>query len=261
LRLMRHIFWPGWLLATLFLISGCEQQKEVVLEFAPDKTVTKAKLPDFSGYDQVAEKKRDFFNFMLPLIKESNREITLERQALKLMKENASLEKPAEKLLQRLAEKYRVDMEPRDTLIKRLMKRVAPIPPSLALAQSANESAWGTSRFAVEGNNLFGQWCFSKGCGLVPDQRSEGAIHEVARFKSPYQSVRAYMLNINRHDAYRELRGMRAQELANLGYSTGMNLAGGLHSYSERGAEYVEELRAMISYNELQQYDQVSNQP
>ncbi|MEK9712968.1 MAG: glucosaminidase domain-containing protein [Thalassolituus sp.] len=258
---MRRIFWPGWLIFTLMLCAGCEQKVEVVLEYTPDTTIAKAKLPDFSQYEQVAEKKRDFFNFMLPLINESNREVSLERQALKLLKDRTDLEKPAEKLLQRLADKYRVDMEPRDTLIRRLLKRVAPIPPSLALAQSANESAWGTSRFAVEGNNLFGQWCFKKGCGLVPDQRSDGAAHEVAKFKSPYLSVRAYMLNINRHDAYRELRGMRAQELANLGYSTGMNLAGGLHSYSERGAEYVEELRAMISYNELQQYDQVSNQP
>ena len=69
-----------------------------------------------------------------------------------------------------------------------LLNRVDVIPPSLALAQGANESAWGTSRFSKEGNNYFGQWCFKLGCGLVPRQRDSGAQHEVAKFDSPRQS-------------------------------------------------------------------------
>ncbi len=119
----------------------------------------------------------------------------------------------------------------------------------------SNESAWGTSRFAKQGNNYFGQWCYVKGCGLVPQQRNDGAVHEVADFDHPMDSVRSYILNLNRHYTYDDLRDLRAKEIKKQGYATGLNLAAGLINYSERRMEYVKEIRSMISYNKLDKLD------
>ena len=123
------------------------------------------------------------------------------------------------------------------------------MPEWLALMQAANESAWGTSRFAREGNNFFGQWCFRKGCGIVPSRRAKGATHEVAAFKSPAESVRAYMHNLNTGKAYRYLRKIRTGLRRQGKPLTAEVLAAGLDHYSERGHAYVEDLRRMIRVN------------
>ena len=149
-----------------------------------------------------------------------------------------------------------MDHEPgSDDQFALLRKRLDVVPPSLILARAANESAWGTSRFATKGNNLFGQWCFSKGCGLVPRGRAEGASHEVAKFSSPYRSVRAYIQNLNRHPTYQLLRDVRLEDRRENAPLSGLELAEGLRGYSERGEEYIEEIRAMIHYNNLEFYD------
>ena len=136
-----------------------------------------------------------------------------------------------------------------------LLKRVDVIPPSLVLAQAANESAWGTSRFAKSGFNYFGQWCFKKGCGIVPGKRDAGKEHEVAAFSSPRKSVGSYIRNLNSHPAYQSLRSIRIQLRSENKAITGIALAGGLSEYSARGSEYVEELRSIIRYNKLAKYD------
>jgi Bax protein len=135
--------------------------------------------------------------------------------------------------------------------IKNLLAHVDIVPASLALAQAAMESAWGTSRFATEGNNYFGQWCYTKGCGLVPTQRNAGATHEVQAFVSPANSVAAYMRNINRHNSYRTLRTLRAKARTSQQPIYGCTLANGLGNYSERGQAYVDEIKQMISINGL----------
>ncbi len=135
------------------------------------------------------------------------------------------------------------------------MRRVNVIPPSLALAQAANESGWGTSRFAREANNYFGQWCYETGCGLVPARRDKNKTHEVAAFESPKESVGRYINNLNSNRAYQSLRDIRSRLIANNEPVTGYALAAGLNRYSERGADYVSELRAMIDYNKLSQFD------
>ncbi len=248
------------LVIAAFLFSGCSNQPDVATDFTVDKTISKEKLPDFSSYTNVKEKKQAFFSFIERLADEANREIMAERSALLAIKEYGKydeLDDKANEFLQTLATKYRLeDVKETSKLVERLLVRVAPVPPSLAMAQAANESAWGTSRFAVKGNNLFGQWCFSKGCGIVPEQRAGDAFHEVASFKSPYASVRSYMLNINRHDAYRELRRIRSEAMKNKGFASGTVVAGGLESYSERGHEYIDEVRSMIRFNKLGKYDQ-----
>ncbi len=136
-----------------------------------------------------------------------------------------------------------------------LLTRVDVLPPSLVLAQSANESAWGTSRFAREGNNFFGQWCFTRGCGMVPRARGEGAVHEVEAFPDAVVSVRSYLRNLNSHGMYQQLRDLRAGQRQKQEPVTGVLLAGGLKGYSSRGDEYIKELVAMINFNRLEQYD------
>ena len=257
--LVRTICLTGMFM-TAALFSGCTNHPDVTTDFTVDKAISKEKLPDFSSYSNVKEKKKAFFAFIERLADEANREIKAERSALLAIREFGQydeLDDSATEFLQKLATKYRLeDVEDTGRLVERLLVRVAPVPPSLAMAQAANESAWGTSRFAVKGNNLFGQWCFSKGCGIVPEQRAGDAFHEVASFKSPYASVRSYMLNIHRHDAYQELRRIRAEALKNKGFASGTVVAGGLESYSERGHEYIDEVRSMIRFNKLGKYDQ-----
>lgn len=156
----------------------------------------------------------------------------------------------------RLAKRYDVtvtDKQLNQAWLSEMLKRVNVLPESLVMTQAANESAWGTSRFAREANNLFGQWCYTRGCGVVPLQRSEGAFHEVAKFSSAQESIHRYFMNVNRNRAYAELRNIR-QNLADkqqdlLSVETATALTHGLLAYSERGMDYVQDLQAMIRHN------------
>lgn len=217
-------------------------------------------LPDFSTYTDVKAKKTAFFGYMLPLVEARNLHIQGQRQQLLAVAERAqdALSTQDTKTLADLAGVYRlVDADlSSPELIKELLIRVDTVPPSLALAQAAVESGWGTSRFAVQANNLFGQWCYEKGCGLVPSQRNSGANHEVAKFKNVSDAVYSYTRNINTHRAYKDLRMSRAALRAGGETVTGHILAEGLLRYSERGEDYVHELQAVIRINKLAPYDE-----
>lgn len=216
-----------------------------------------ADLPDFTSYRDTSEKKAAFFSFLYPRIVLANTRVLMLRDNLQLLETKSELTETEKAWLKRQADRLRVDGDVGSAEMYELLnRRLDVIPPSLIMAQAANESAWGTSRFALKGNNLFGQWCFSAGCGLVPLQRNEGASHEVASFESPYESVRAYITNLNRHSTYQALRNTREQARKNERFPNGMTLAQGLIGYSERGAAYVEEIQSMISYNNLGYYDQ-----
>ncbi|MEX0606070.1 MAG: glucosaminidase domain-containing protein [Marinobacter sp.] len=215
-----------------------------------------ADLPDFSTYDDTTDKKVAFFSFLYPRIVLVNARILIQRQYLMELGQKDKLTGEELSWLEQQSERLRVEVDiGSDEMFDMLARKLDAIPPSLVLAQAANESAWGTSRFARRGNNLFGQWCFSEGCGLVPESRVDGASHEVANFQSPYQSIRSYIQNLNRHPAYRTLRNTREQIRQRGSNVTGHALAQGLISYSERGAEYVEDIRSMIRYNNLAFYD------
>lgn len=216
-----------------------------------------ADLPDFSTYRDTTEKKAAFFAFLYPRIVLANSRILIEREYLQSLSSKENLSKSELTWLKNQAERLRVDEEPGSPdMFRRLENRLDVIPPSLVMAQAANESAWGTSRFARRGNNLFGQWCFSRGCGIVPQSRVEGASHEVASFSSPYISVRSYIQNLNRHPAYQKLRDIRLKARGDGEYPSGSSLATGLLDYSERGEEYVKEIRGMIRHNNLTYYDE-----
>lgn len=161
--------------------------------------------------------------------------------------------------LHSLAIKYEVisetDKQLDKTKLDELLKRVDIIPASLALAQGAEESGWGTSRFAIQGNSLFGQWDFS-GKGIKPEnQRAKLGNYGIAAFDTPQASVDAYMLNLNTHRAYQRLREKRAKFRKQNKVPTGWALAETLDKYSERGYEYVKSLHALMDYNKLNAAD------
>lgn len=220
-------------------------------------------LPDFAAITDVRQKKRAFFNYMEPLVEQENRRLTGLRNQVQLIQEQARISEAQQQWLQDLARNYRVDSNGQfdQAFFQELLTRVDIIPVSLALAQAANESAWGTSRFAVEGNNLFGQWCFSKGCGIVPSGRPEGARYEVKKFASVAESVQAYIHNLNTHPQYQEMRQLRRVKRERLEPLTGRTLAEGLYAYSIRGEAYIDELVMMIDKNNLLKYDLDAQEP
>ncbi len=141
--------------------------------------------------------------------------------------------------------------QPDQQLIHALMVHVDVVPGSLALAQAAMESAWGTSRFSREGNNYFGQRCHRPGCGMIPEGRPAGAGFEVRRFRSAADSVASYMINLNSHPKYAAFRAYRA-ERRRLGLPlTGLEAAATITGYSERPQAYVEALQTIIRANRL----------
>jgi Bax protein len=214
--------------------------------------------PDFSTFEAGPERKQAFFNYFLPIIQQRNQEILETRLQLQEWEQNRdAIGWWDARRIQSLAEDYRMeafDIES-DADWATLLRRVDIVPPSLALAQAAKESAWGTSRFSLHGYNYFGQWCFEKGCGIVPNKRDTDKKHEVAVFDSPEMSVESYIHNLNSYYTYRPLRDIRAELNAAQTPITGMALADGLGKYSERGTDYIKEIRSLIRNNNLLEYD------
>lgn len=216
---------------------------------------TAPQLPDFDGFDDVAERKQAFFEFLAPIVRDQNERVLDRRERLLRLAERLRAGAPVgwldRRWLERLAEQYEVAWNRDEPLesVERLERRVDAIPVPLALVQAATESGWGRSRFAVEGNNLFGHWCYQRGCGLVPSRRNEDAAHEVAAFDSVVDSVARYLDNLNTHAAYAPLREIRVR-LRRAGRPlTAMSLADGLVRYSERRDEYVDEIKTVIRVN------------
>lgn len=206
----------------------------------------------------VSDKKNIFFRLTGSGILQANEKILSEREHLL----NAINKKDIQEneWLAALAVKYKVIKQESDKLdnaaMIELKKRVDIVPPSLALAQAAEESGWGTSRFAIKGNSLFGQWDFS-GKGIKPkEQRTELGNYGIAAFESPQDSIEAYMLNLNTHRAYERMRQKRAVFRQQNKEPTGWDLAKTLDKYSERGNDYVKSLHAIMSYNRLNDADQ-----
>lgn len=214
------------------------------------------RLPDFSAYTNVEARKAAFFAYLAPIVREENDRIRDLRRRLNRVAAELSGEGSTDwwdrRFLERQAKRYSVEAEDLHTVVDTLQRRVDIVPTSLALAQAAKESGWGTSRFARTANNLFGQWCFSSGCGMVPRKRPPGATHEVRAFDSVSESVRSYLHNLNTHHRYRDLRLKRASLRAEGEPLSGVELAETLAGYSERRDDYVEEVLAMIIANDLE---------
>jgi Bax protein len=218
---------------------------------------SKEPVPNFATYKNVKEKKRAFFAYFLPEIRRQNRIVEKEREMLfsllQVYSDNKQLNYHELEVLNVLKQKYKLDVKrhvPIEDTLAQLVIRVDVIPEQLILVQAANESGWGTSRFAVQGYNFFGLWCFKQGCGFVPKQRNDDAKHEVAKFRDLSQSVMTYIRNLNRLYAYQGLRKIRLQLRKNNKPVTAKALSQGLMSYSERGQDYIDELLSMLRVNE-----------
>ena len=216
-----------------------------------------AKLPDISSFRDVKVKKKAFFTALYPIIEYENQHLVKLRHAtLVLQKINTDELSTVEyKWLEEMAKHYEVLAIPsNEDFFDLLLLKVDYIPPSLALTQAAIESGWGSSRFAKKGNNLFGQWCFIKGCGMVPSSRDSDKDHEVAKFKSVNASVRAYLHNLNTNTSFKSIRQTRANIRKSNGVLTGTELAKSLQEYSAEGSLYVQKLTKFINQNKLQRF-------
>lgn len=216
-------------------------------------------LPDFKSIKITKTRKQEFLGLLRPLIDEKNQKLLQSRE--RLLKLKAEFDQTGEltgvnkRNLEVMRRKYNVSEETYPEIertIAVLLLRVDEIPPAMVLAQAAAESGWGTSRFAEEAHNLFGQWCYNPGCGIVPARRSANAKHEIQKFNSVEESITAYYRNINTHSAYRNWRQMRANLRKEPEQFTGSNMVAALGKYSERGDAYIAELRTLIRSNRLE---------
>jgi len=215
----------------------------------------------------VSDKKEVFYRFLLPLILHANDMVMRRRAGIEdalarlrgggalAGEELADIRASAPLLRVRSAEaaaKLTADDPDLPAVLEELLYKLDIIPPGLALGQAAYESGYGTSRFAAEGNALFGQWTFG-GEGLKPEQqREELGDHRIAAFDWPFDSVRAYYINLMSHPAYEPFRKLRAERRAEGVPLRSTDLADGLISYSERGQAYVDTLKGIIRVNNLE---------
>jgi Bax protein len=210
-----------------------------------------------------SRKKTLFFQSLLPMILLANNEIAEERSELleltNIIANNQSLQEEQLQRLATLQKRYSVTGEPTAMqTLKQLKSRIDQVPAELALAQAANESAWGTSRFSQLGNNLFGEWTFTPGTGIIPEGRPEGATYEVRRFASLYDSIHSYLRNLNTHSAYADFRQLRSEARERGETPDGITLAEGLTKYSTRRMAYVHDLQNLIRQNNLQRFARAS---
>jgi Bax protein len=210
--------------------------------------------PDFASIRPPEARKEAFFRWLTPAVEQENERIRRVRRRIeRLLGQHEAGQRlaPHDRVfLTEMAELYRTvspDEDPGPAL-RALLRRVDTVPPRLALVQAAVESGWGTGRFAREGNNYFGVWTWRPE-GIVPAAREEGADHAVAAYPDAAASVRAYLYTLDVGPAYTELRRLRAQARAAGRRPRALDLAQGLHGYSERGSAYVTEIRQMLRAN------------
>jgi Bax protein len=247
----------------LFLVLGFMQLQSAFAYTSPsqsskptiDLSDQKGKpVPNFAAIKDVKQKKRAFFSYIRPHVLAMNEKIKQQRATIIAIhttwKKTPQLSEEEQAKFMKIADRYHVDLTlPFNQIYAELIKRVDVIPAELVLVQAANESAWGTSRFAKQGKNFFGIWCYKKGCGIVPKKRNKGAVHEVAKFDTVAQCIEHYFFNLNTHGFYKDFRQLRFKLRQKGEPITADKLAAGLKNYSERRQAYVDELRAMIRHN------------
>src|SRR6056300_1424378 len=221
------------------------------------KPVALTLLPNELKMIESSKKRKEFFiQIVLPLIIKENNIIIKDRRTLFdiINKSNNTILE-----LSWLENKYKqCGVKSKD--LSTLKIRMDEIPVSLAIAQAAKETGWGTSRFAQEGNALFGQWTWS-GEGLKPKEAEEGADHKVMKFNILQASVRAYQRNLNTHKTYKEFRQARAQLRDEGKELDSIILSQYLDKYAETGQQYVKILRQIIEQNNLKDFDNVKLLP
>ena len=268
------IFFLGLFLSPFFLSAqGFESWKQLEIYFKKNNfdpfTITEQELnylpilsslpSDFDQLQDVKIKKKLFYLITLPIIHESNRLILDDREMVINIEKKflrADLNENEVNETVRIAVKYKLDYSTIDLkLFRDLKQRINIIPVSLALAQAIVESGWGQSRFALEGNALYGQWTTNEQKGIVPEDRDEDKTHAVRKFENLQQSVQAYMHNINTHRAYYSFRVVR-RIAERVQYTDPISAkVKFLAAYAEIGQEYVDKLELIIESNKLREFD------
>ena len=213
--------------------------------------------------DFLSQSKKDFVKTLLPLISYQNQNILLERSKLEELKasliDHNTLNNTDLKFLNKISQKYRIKTADKHKydLVNELLNRVDIIPNSIVLAQAANESGWGSSRFAREFNALFGEYTYNYSDGVVPLLREEGEKHLVKTFTSVDKSVQSYFNNLNSHYAYEDFRKVREMMREKNNFSNIKLLVEELDSYAA-DINYITTINAIIDANKLDQFDAFS---
>ena len=252
--LMRN--YPKFLYALLTLaIVGLVLFASGIIHRDSNSDLVSGDAPDFATITDVNEKKSRFFEYLTPSVEAENQRVAQEREKLIAIEKSFQADKinsSDKDYASKIGDKYNSPLPENGVTqkwLEEILLKVNVLPKALVLTQAANESAWGTSRFARKGYNFFGLWCFKEGCGFVPKKRNDGAVHEVAKFNNLSRAMYTYMRNLNRHDAYQEMRAIRKQLRNKMQPISALALSEGLVKYSERGDDYVVELKQMIRVN------------
>ena len=222
------------------------------------KPIKLSLLPDeMKKIESTKKKKNLFIQIVLPLIVEENNRIRLDRKKLFVILNRSNNTNAEKKWLNLKFKQYGVLKKDLSTLKVRMDE----VPISLAIAQAAKETGWGTSRFAIEGNALFGQWTWS-GDGIKPaGADADDGNHKVMKFKVLKASVRAYQRNLNTHGSYRKFRSARAEMRDNNEELDSLVLADYLDKYAATGKEYTVIIKKIIEQNNLKDFDKVKLLP
>jgi len=207
---------------------------------------------DLNALQSTKLKKETFIKIVLPLIVAENERILADREKLmSLSNKKYTTDVEKQWLRQKLLE-YRVKKGD----LKELLVRIDIIPTSIALAQAAKESGWGTSRFALEGNAIFGQWTWS-GQGIAPLDRASNKSHKILKFPILRASVKAYQNNLNTHKSYTKFRQKRSSLRDKKNKISGLELTETLNNYAQTGSEYTKILNQIIKQNRLTDFEPV----
>jgi Bax protein len=239
-------------LTVLNLFEDLDYDLDTVRDSKLVKPIYFTRLPkDLDSIRSTKKKKETFLKILLPLVVAENEKIEKDRKYLiKILKQN---EKPENKKW--INKKYR-DYKVSNRNINELIKKMDIIPISIALAQAAKESGWGTSRFALEGNAIFGQWTW-KGDGIVPLEKSGDQNHKILKFPLLRASVKAYITNLNTHNGYKDFREKRFELREKNKPLIGQDLIDELDNYAQTGKEYTKVLRQIIDQNDLGEFETV----
>ena len=236
----------------LNLFEDLEYDLDKVRDEKQVKPIYFTRLPrDLDKIKTIKAKKETFLQIVLPLVVAENEKIETDRNyLLKVIRDNDSSEK-----LQWLKRKFK-EYKVKDGDINELIEKVDIVPTSIALAQAAKESGWGTSRFALEGNAIFGQWTWD-GVGIEPLDKSDDQSHKILKFPILRASVKAYITNLNTHPSYKNFREKRLMLRQSNKALSGIDLIHELENYAETGKEYTRILEQIIEQNDLQEFESV----
>jgi len=239
------------------LFKDINYSLDVVRKTKKVKPIRLSLLPnEIKNIENSKKRKSLFIKIILPLILEENTRILLDRKRLfSILNKNKNSKKEINWLNMKFKQYGVLNKD-----IPTLKVRMDIVPVSLALAQAAKETGWGTSRFALEGNALFGQWTWS-GDGIKPAGAEDNSKHKVMKFKVLKASVRAYQRNLNTHSSYKNFRQLRAQLRDDDQKLDSLILADQLNNYAETGKEYTKILKQIIQQNSLKDFDEVKIMP